>query len=53
MANMCSLHGLPRSLEAEDLEHYVEGTTNTRVRDILFGQASGVALVVFEDNIGK
>ncbi|XP_076441766.1 uncharacterized protein LOC143280895 [Babylonia areolata] len=57
MPNAVSLRGLPIAAAepthvlAEDLQHFVESTTNKLVYHVLLGNVVGVALVFFEDSV--
>ena len=53
LPSVLSLHGLPCNVEAEHVRDFIEVKTGQAVDDIRFGQVKGVALVVFQNNIGE
>ena len=53
LPSVLSLHGLAGNVEAEHVRDFIEVKTGQAVYDIRFGQVKGVALVVFQNDIGE
>ena len=53
LPNILALHGLPSSAETEDLRDFIEVKTGQLVHSVRCGQIRGVALVVFQNDVGE